>query len=678
METMNDLDGEMLSVPTEHIQLDFASEDQTVFSSLLRHNVEQLRLSPSQNFSFTYNILGGPSANTKNTLPPEEECAYGTKGNDEMDMLENLLEQSLLFPSELPAAKFNFSGRGGFQEAGSFLLPAEQYEKVIQSDEQIFMLGRKTQSQVDMNRGNDEYISSSCACERRNGTPQCENSRSCLHGTNIEQLLTRSGGEDEAVASNTEVLGEQNINATRFTNCLGTTQLPKRHGGFKPIETKNVSGALTKNNAHREDNEMPPEENPTPFIDFGMTVMENVESPSEEEKRDGNGTRSFKEEQVVTRKHTGSYNFGSLPAELMPHVLAPGQSLNPNYAGSKNHSRHPTAQSALGDSNTRNSETLRQQACSTDRSYIPLSPATKRIIDAQQQNNLPILRNFVYSESSWQMQESPQSKKYTDPLKSVLDGNSEGDCGINSDVKTPRFGLDPRAVRARSGLGNIGLDYVKAASAQTGTVMSSAPPGAVVNVVSGEKRSQKRKRTRVEDLDPTQVHVCSFEDCRKKFAKKYNLKIHERRHRGDLPFICPLCQKKFMWQSSYTRHLRVHESRRDGSGKKLRRRKTQNKNSNYRIERVSDSVSTLTMNGIDLTVDYQSSESVVLAVSLCTMNSIPYDIVLEPIRDGNENRSSEGQEYSMGFSELDMIDQFLVTDEPPNHLLASMVAATGE
>lgn len=142
-------------------------------------------------------------------------------------------------------------------------------------------------------------------------------------------------------------------------------------------------------------------------------------------------------------------------------------------------------------------------------------------------------------------------------------------------------------------------------------------------------KMQKKKRTRVEDLDPSEVHVCSFDDCRKKFAKKYNLKIHERRHRGDLPFICPQCAKKFMWQSSFERHLKVHESRADGSSRRTRNGKRSQdaelleRRSIYELVRTSDEMSQLKLNGIKITVNHKESASLALAMSLCTLNCIP-------------------------------------------------------
>ncbi|PXF49751.1 Krueppel-like factor 14 [Gracilariopsis chorda] len=87
-------------------------------------------------------------------------------------------------------------------------------------------------------------------------------------------------------------------------------------------------------------------------------------------------------------------------------------------------------------------------------------------------------------------------------------------------------------------------------------------------------KKRKRTRTRVEDMDPADVHVCTFHGCGRKFAKKYNLTVHERGHRGELPYKCEVlnCGKPFMWLSSFSRHLRVHEKKRKVGSRRSQRK----------------------------------------------------------------------------------------------------------
>lgn len=183
-------------------------------------------------------------------------------------------------------------------------------------------------------------------------------------------------------------------------------------------------------------------------------------------------------------------------------------------------------------------------------------------------------------------------------------------------------------------------------------------------------RLRKKKRTRVEDLDPSEVHVCSFEDCRKKFAKKYNLKIHERRHRGDLPFICPQCAKKFMWQSSFERHLRVHEARADGSAKRAREGKeTQNsgrheQQSSFAVLRTSDSTSQMRLNGLQTIVNRDDPVSLALAMSLCVLNGIPEAELRRVFHDGDAKmKTTEIEPQEEDEDEEAVVDVDAMTDE---------------
>lgn len=55
---------------------------------------------------------------------------------------------------------------------------------------------------------------------------------------------------------------------------------------------------------------------------------------------------------------------------------------------------------------------------------------------------------------------------------------------------------------------------------------------------------------------------CEFQICQKEFRRRYNLKVHMRKHTGETPYTCRYsgCGKKYLWRSSMAHHLKVHES----------------------------------------------------------------------------------------------------------------------
>ena len=46
--------------------------------------------------------------------------------------------------------------------------------------------------------------------------------------------------------------------------------------------------------------------------------------------------------------------------------------------------------------------------------------------------------------------------------------------------------------------------------------------------------------------------------CGKEYKKRHHLKEHERKHTGDMKFVCEVCNKRFYIQAHLKRHLYSH------------------------------------------------------------------------------------------------------------------------
>ena len=58
--------------------------------------------------------------------------------------------------------------------------------------------------------------------------------------------------------------------------------------------------------------------------------------------------------------------------------------------------------------------------------------------------------------------------------------------------------------------------------------------------------------------DEDKQFTCTYQDCGKKFTRRYNVRSHIQTHLSDRPFACAYCPKKFVRQHDLNRHVKAH------------------------------------------------------------------------------------------------------------------------
>lgn len=345
---------------------------------------------------------------------------------------------------------------------------------------------------------------------------------------------------------------------------------------------------------------------------------------------------------------------GDTAASILRNDIVPiGPSFLPAFDDSKRFSEMFSSDPMIGLNDFENVHVDHRQKHNHDAPQMDFVEERQQQADGQvsflQQYNLNLNSNYNTSSNLYKENEFNPS----------LGAASDGPPVQNGMSKQPLYSQDMNRTQVADTSSSIPPPQAEPAK-------SPRPPSAKIAASKSiSKTGRKRTRTRTEDMDPSLVHTCPT--CGKKFAKKYNQKIHQRRHQGDLPFICEYedCGKGFMWRSSFMRHLKVHETHPERPKKSVTSRRGTDSNgqpnsASVDVMQVSENASIVLLNGMKLDVDHGKLESINTAVALCRLDGTAcpelLDINVDVIRQFDEEvmakRVREVSEASKTFLDL--------------------------
>ncbi|KAK3388582.1 hypothetical protein B0T20DRAFT_98349 [Sordaria brevicollis] len=246
------------------------------------------------------------------------------------------------------------------------------------------------------------------------------------------------------------------------------------------------------------------------------------------------------------------------------------QTLRPSrFADDYDESMEETLKPIRGHRSNRNSgifQELRQQAeamaaaapATSQADTMPTTFQTHPLPAAQDEDLLRIHSEFIKMEHGFTF---PDMGSQMGSQMSGLGGISPFDNKPNLGPPSEYGDADPQASSRQS---SVSPSRRGSPHRRTDSIASIASAASIASINIEETKTETGVTLDdiaqyIEGPDPADGKwVCTYEDCRKRFGRKENIKSHVQTHLNDRQYQCPTCKKCFVRQHDLKRHAKIH------------------------------------------------------------------------------------------------------------------------